>query len=321
MRIQAFVAVGVFVPATVFGQAWLPQAGDGAVSVIYQNQLVRNHLLDDGGTVDAGHIKSDSVLLDFTYGLTDKLALNINLPFIETVYHGVRAHPGAAIDDGRPHGTLQDFRLDVRYNVRDKGIVLTPFVDLIVPSHEYPYYGHAAPGRRLGELQVGTYVGRVLARGLHGAFVQGRLSYGFTQQPLGRYHDRSNADVEFGYFINPKTRVFAVSTTQYTFGGVALTGDFPNDLTKDEFRHHDQLARSNLVDVGGGVQYQVSRRMTVMGSYIATVVGRNGHALGRGVSIGVSWGFGRSLDAGTISRFEPKSSLPKCICQKGISTP
>jgi hypothetical protein len=61
--------------------------------------------------------------------------------------------------------------------------------------------------------------------------------------------------------------------------------------------------------------------MTVMGSYVTTVVGRNGHALGRGVSIGVSWGFGRSLDAGTISRFEAKSSLPKCICQKGISTP
>jgi hypothetical protein len=318
---SALFIAAVLAPATVFGQAWVPRAGDGTVAFVYQNQLVQDHLLADGSRLDVGHIVADSLLLDFTYGVTDKLALNINLPYIASAYHGHNPHPGSTLDDGRRHGTLQDFRADIRYNVTRRGVVLTPFVDVIIPSHRYEYFGHAAPGRRLAEVQFGANIAHVMTR-LPGAFVQTRLSYGFSQQPLGRYHDRTNADGELGYFINPRFRVFGLLATQYTFGGVLLTSDASKVLTADEFHHHDQISRSDLVDVGAGAQVQLTSRVDLVGSYATTVMGRSGHALGRGVTVGVSWGFGRSFSGGgPLGGIEAASRLPKCLCEKGKSKP
>lgn len=318
---SALFMAAVLAPTTAFAQAWVPRAGDGTVAFVYQNQLVRDHLFSDGARIDAGHIESNSVLLDFTYGITDRFALNVNVPYIASAYHGSRPHPGSLLDDGKTHGTFQDFRADLRYNLMNKGIVLTPFVDVIVPSHRYDYFGHAVPGRRLAEAQIGTYVGHVLTRGLPGAFVQARVSYGFSQRPLARYHDRSNADGEIGYFINPRVRVFALTAAQYTFGGLEFTRLFPNDLTGDEFRHHDQIARSDLFDIGGGAQVQMTERTNLVASYARTIAGRSGHAAAHSVSIGISWSFGRSFDIDPLRIAEQKSQLPKCLCEKGTSRP
>jgi hypothetical protein len=318
----ALFIAAVLAPAMALAQAWVPEAGDGTVAFVYQNQIVRDHLLADGTRLDVGHIVTDSLLLDFTYGITNKVALNVNVPYIASAYHGQSPHPGSVLDDQKVHGTFQDFRANIRYNVTRRGLVLTPFVDVIVPSHRYEYFGHAAPGRRLAEVQIGANIGHVLTRGLPGAFVQTRLSYGFSQRPLGRYHDRTNADGELGYFINPRLRVFGVLATQYTFGGVPLVPHFDKVLTADEFHHHDQISRSDLVDVGAGAQVQLTPRIDLVGSYATTVTGRSGHALGRGISIGVSWGFGHSFNSGTrIAGMDAPARLPKCLCEKGKSTP
>jgi hypothetical protein len=304
----------------VCAQAWLPAAGQGAVAVIFQDMVVHQHLLSDGESLNVGRVDSHNVMLDVTYGLTDKFALDVSLPYISARYEGSYRHPGSVLDDGSFHGTLQDFRANVRYALVTGGVAITPFVDVIVPSHRYDYWGHAAPGRRLAELQLGTYVGRVVTRGLPGAFVQARYSYGFSQEPLGIYHDRSNLDGEVGYFINPRVRVFVLTSTQYTHGGIALTRDFPNDLTRLEFLHHDQLARADLVDVGAGAQFSLTRRLDVFGSYAKTTVGRNVHSLSRGISIGLSWGLGKSGPPDPLSE-QTKHQLPKCLCQKGGTAP
>jgi hypothetical protein len=199
-------------------------------------------------------------------------------------------------------------------------VTITPFVDVIVPSHRYDYWGHAAPGRRLAELQLGTYVGHVVTRGLPGAFVQAKYSYGFSQEPLGRYHDRSNLDGEIGYFVTPRLRVFGLTATQYTHGGIVLTQNFPKDLTPAEFLHHDQLARADLVDIGAGAQFSVTRRLDIFGTCAKTTVGRNVHSLSRGISIGLSWGLGKSGPPDPLSE-QTKHQLPKCLCQKGGSAP
>src|SRR5262249_6272006 len=96
---------------------------------------------------------------------------------------------------------------------------------------------------------------------------------------------------------------------------------FPRDLTPQQFRHHDQLTRSNLFDVGGGVQVQLTPRTSLVASYATTLVGRNGHALDRGLSLGASWSFGKSFKTlETIGADEARQGLPRCICQKGKSS-
>src|SRR5581483_9055412 len=142
-------------------------------SLIYQDQLFRYHYTPTT-PVDSGPINSRSMVADVTYGVTDKVAVSVALPWVNTRYTGAHPHPldplnpssgPNPLDDGTWHSTVQDFLFDVRYNVTrnlgNRGIVLTPFVGSIVPSHDYQYFSHAAFGRDLHELQLGASVAKL----------------------------------------------------------------------------------------------------------------------------------------------------------------
>ena len=325
-KAKALTLLALLVPAPVFAQAWLPSAGMGTISVIYQNMEVKDHLSDTGLRVQAGHITSNNLLLDVSYGLTNRMALNVSLPYIASRYTGDLPHPynkngGApysALDNGAYHGSLQDFHVTFRYGLIGGGSAVTPFVNLIVPSHRYDYFGHAAPGRRLAEVQIGLYAGHVFAGRFRRTFVQTRYSYGFSEQPLGEYHDRSNVEAEIGYFVNPRFRVFVLSSNQYTHGGVALPINFRQVLTQAEYLHHDQIARANLADMGTGAQFSLTPRVDVFFSYATTLAGQNGHALNRGLSLGMAWTFGGPHAADPLAE-RTRDALPRCLCQKGSS--
>ena len=157
--------LGTLIPLPADAQAWLFSRGQGTVSVLYQNLFVEKHLLPDGKPVDGGHIRSRNMLVDVTFGLTDRLTIGGSLPFVAASYDGMFPHLRngvVTLDDGQTHGTWQDFRFDLRYNVTRRVVTLTPFVGVIAPSHGYEYYAHAAPGRDIWELQIGTYVGRLV---------------------------------------------------------------------------------------------------------------------------------------------------------------
>ena len=318
------VAIGALCPLPLYAQSWLPAAREGAVSVIFQDNSVKQHLTSDGQKVDAGRIESHNVLLDVTYGVTDKIALSVGLPYVSSRYDGSRPHPSSVLDNGAYHGTMPEFRVSLRDGLVTGGTMITPSADLIVPSHEYDYYGHASPGRKLTELQLGMNVGHVLTRGLPNVYLQGRVAYGFAEEPLGVSHNRGILDAEVGYFINPRARVFGLTASQYTFGGLPLTGQFPTDLCGvtpvlacQNFLHHDQLARANLIDVGAGAQFSLTGRLDVFGSYATTVFGESIHSLNHGISIGLSWGLGKSGPKLPSLNEEAQQRLPRCLCEKG----
>src|SRR5262245_34471674 len=168
-------AVAVFTaPRDAFAQAWVPEPGDGTVSIAVQQLNVKKHLAGTTPT-DSGHINSFVLLSDLTYGVTGRLAVDVALPFVASQYTGAKPHPGTNVDDGLYHATATDFRFAVRYNVSRKGAVLTPYVGSIVPSHGYAFYGHAAAGANLNELQVGTFIAKLFTSGVPGMFVSGRV--------------------------------------------------------------------------------------------------------------------------------------------------
>src|SRR5689334_24785221 len=135
-----------------FAQAWVPGEGEGTVSVLYQGANSLYHYKPTA-KVDLGRIDSHALVLDTTYGLTDKIAVDVALPFVVSKYAGTQPHP-TSLDDGNYHGTIQDVRLDLRYNMtRRRRMAVTPFVGTVMPSHDYEYYAHSAPGRRLRELR------------------------------------------------------------------------------------------------------------------------------------------------------------------------
>ena len=320
--------------ADVFAQAWVPAKGEGAVAVAFQSINVKKHLATTT-PVDAGPIQTNVLLTDVTYGLTDKIAVDLALPLVTSKYTGDRPHAGTDIDDGTYRSTFTDLRFALRYNLTRDSAVVTPYIGTVVPSHSYAFYGHAAPGQRLREVQVGVYAAKLLDRGLPGLFISGRYGYGFVEKVLDISHNRSMADLEVGYFFTSRFRAFTMTNAGYTHGGVDFPSNGPAGLPPEYRFVHDQIQKVHHLDVGGGASYSISDSLDVFGSFSKLVAGRNGHALNRGITVGASWSFSRrknasdvittsapaSAPAGTLETVTAKrqGSLVRCICQKSAS--
>jgi hypothetical protein len=276
-------------------QAWLPPKGEAWFSLSYSNTYVRDHYWSDGNgrghIEDNGHIRSNIVLADLGYSVTDRLAVKVNLPYVSSKYNGENAHL-LSIDDGSYHGTFQDFRFEARYNAVKEPVVLTPFVAVILPSHHYEYFGHAVNGIDLKQFLVGTAFGRRLDPLLPRAYVQGRYSYAFAEKKLGISHNRSNLDLQIGYFIKPSFQLFALGMGQLTHGGLELNrAVIKATWTAADFHHHVQLPRSELLAFGGGADFQVTSSVDLSADFLATVAGRNDHAVNSEITLGVTLGF------------------------------
>jgi hypothetical protein len=322
--VGVLLVLSVFLPPSAArAQAWVPAKGEGAVSVVFNDAYVKYHRLPTEPE-DFGHIKSDSLLVDFSYGLTDKVAVDVALPFIVTKYNGTRPHP-TVLDNGRYHGSFQDFRFALRYNVAAGPLVVTPFVGTIMPSNDYEYFAHSAPGRQVRELTVGAFVARTLDPLWPGGFVQARYSYGFAERVMDISHNRSNLDLEVGYFITPSFRVFGLAGGQTTHGGIDLTPSLRTERP-DLFPHHDQITRDQYVKVGAGAAVSLSESIDLFGSIVKDIAGRNGHIIQRGITVGVTWAFG-SRDLGQSVRRQqqepiarkPEKNLVRCVCQRAAS--
>ena len=309
-------------------QAFLPAKGEGTVSILFQDMFVKDHYTA-AVPVDLGPIQSETLLVDVTYGLTDKVAVSIGIPWIASKYTGTFPHPLAdfsgpvpvfyganPLDDGSYHGAFQDFRFNVRYNLTKKGLVLTPFVGSVVPSHDYSYFAHSAPGLDLNELQLGVSAARLLDSLVPGLLVQGTNSYGVREKALDVSPNHSNMSIELGYFATPKLRLLALSTGQLTHGGIDLVPSARVNLPAIQFAHHDQIQRDNFLDLGGGAAYSLTDRVDLFGSLIRTVAKRNGHALDRGVTVGLSWSFSTKRANGRAIASNQENSLTRCLCEK-----
>src|SRR5262249_32316825 len=220
-RVAPMLVGIVGLPVAAFAQAWVPEKGDTTVSLAVQELNVKKHL-SATQVIDAGHINTVVLLTDATYGLTSKMAVDLAVPFVSTTYAGTRPHPGAIVDDGTIHNSFTDLRFSVRYNVSRKGVVLTPYVGSIVPSHDYAYYGQPPLGERLRESQSGRSAAKLFPTGVPGLFVSGRAAYGFVEQVQDISHNRSMGDLEVGSFATPAFRAFAMANGQYPHGGVDL---------------------------------------------------------------------------------------------------
>jgi hypothetical protein len=312
-------------------QAWVSPKGEGSVTIAVQNMNVVNHLATTTPT-KAGTIDTTSLLLDTSYGLSDRLSIDFAAPFVASKYTGTKPHPGSNVDNGSYHGTFADLRFAVRYNVTRKGVVFTPYVGTTTPSHDYVYFAHAAAGMRLTEFQVGAYVAKLFDRGVPNLFISGRYSYGFVEKALDVSHNRSSADLEVGYFFTPRFRAFGMTSGQYTHGGVDLPLNGPPGLPPQYQPVHDLIQKVHYVKAGAGVSYSINDSIDVFGSFARQVTGRNGHQMNRGMSVGVSWGFSLrkrkvSDDVATSTRTPApdalsarrEGSLVRCICQKSRS--
>jgi len=321
MRVAAFAFVVAAMSATpAYAQAWLPAKGEASVSFVWSDSYVREH--DLNGLRDPnGRIDTQSLLADVTYGVRDDLSVTVSLPLVRSKFRTLGTPPHPTIqDNGQYHTTVTDFRVDVRYNLLNKRTTaVTPFMTVVTPSHDYEYFAHAAPGRRVNELQIGTYVGTTLDALLPGMFVQGRYGYGIQEKFLDFSHNRSLFSLESGYFMTPDVRVFGMVSGQKTHGGVNLSPTARLTWPTAQWLNHDRITRENFVSVGGGLGWSINDTFDVFGSYSTAVMARNTHVLDRGLQFGVSVRLQKSaFERGIVSN-ALGNRIARCACQKGLA--
>ena len=290
----ALLACSIFSPS-LQPQALTPPAGEGYVSLTFEDMFVKDHFLSSGQPIDIGHIRTVGLIESIQYGITDRLGASLSLPEVASKYYGPDPHQ-IPIDGGNYHGGTQDFRIGVQYNVRRRPVILTPFVTVIIPSRDYIYYAHSAVGTHQPELDLGLAAGGRLERWLPNAYYEASYSYGIVGVVTGVRPDRSHMSLEGGYFVSRYLAIRALADSQITHGGFNIPQDFPqmNDyplVADDRWRHHDQSANINILNLGGGIDLILGKRWDLSAALNHSVWGENGHSMKFGVSVGIGWSF------------------------------
>jgi hypothetical protein len=292
-------------------QAFVPPAGEGSLTFSYQNLFARGHwdLNGDRMEGESGHdpTQGHAIVMEAEYGLSDRLAVSGSIPFIRSRYGGSHPHrvmgigPVQEWDNGEYHGAFQDFRIGVRYNITRRPVAVTPFADVILPSHHYPSNAHAAVGKDLRALVVGGAAGGFLDTLLPGLFFHTMASYAWVQEAVGIRPNRSRVEGELGYFISPHLSVRFLESYQYTHQGIDLLSFTPMTegvvhghpeipVVGEYRRNHDRLQRSNYLTLGGGVALALNDSLGVFVDAATMVWGENVHPL-RGITVGVNTHF------------------------------
>jgi hypothetical protein len=295
------LTVGLLWAGLCHAQAWLPSAGSGDITASYTDSLVKEHYLADGGTIDVGHIRFFNYDLAGEYSPSDKWMVAASLPIVESKYYGTFGHtcggsqgvgPICEVDDGSYHATATDLRTEVHYQWLLDPVAIAPYVAYILPTHHYETLGHAAPGRHLHELWIGTGLGTSLDKWIPKTYVETRVTYSQVEKvwdPTHVWHISHNKwmiDGDIGHFLTPDISVSLIGHWQRTLGGISIPP--PEQL----YTVHDQAGMENFLELGAGVSWSPTDHSGWSLNYIKSIEGRNGHKLDRAVSVSYSYGFG-----------------------------
>jgi hypothetical protein len=309
LLVIVFAAVLIGFAFPVSAQPYIPAQGEGTVSLAYHSIFTHGQL-DTFGTqlTSSGGPRngtdSHGLLWFVEYGLSDRIAVHASLPYIQTRYQGCCAHTvglqgqPSTLDDGTFHGSFQDFYFGSRFKLLESTrFAVTPFVEVIIPSHHYESLGQSAVGRDLRALVAGAAIGGFADNLLPGLHFQARLSYAFLQKAVDIRPNRTAIDSAVGYFVTPRLAIEFVQTFQYTYDGVdwirppgSIGLHDGRPMNRDYVLNHDRLARSNALALGGGASFAVTENVGVFGTMTKLAWGQNLPAP-RSLTVGLNWSF------------------------------
>lgn len=293
MRTVAVALASLLVCSQGVAQAWLPQKGEGSVSLNAQSLFVKDHISSSGIKTDSsGHIRGNSTRVELTYGLTDRLTVSGDVMFVWSKYEGFKPH--GPDDDRSYHGGVQDARIDFLYAMSRGRVAVTPIVRAVVPIGNYNPQGHSAIGRHLLEVATGAFVGTQFEPWAPDAYAQAAYTYSIVEHVRGVATNRSNGELELGYFVTPALSIRGLGLWQHTYGGFDLPRDFEH---KGGFEIHDRVASVQYIRFGAGTTYALNRSTGVYVLFVKTYSGKNTYG-SRGISAGVTWNFGGRLRTG-----------------------
>jgi len=252
-------------------------AGHGTMSIAYQNTFDDGMFLPvPGGKVPIGTVRIQSLSLGIDYFFAEHWSGHVDLPFVDTRYRGnmphcitteppqcqgavvpVQPHPESAfLDDGRHHGTWQDWHVGVAYHADVDDFLLSPSLTATLPSHHYTFFAQSAPGQDLWKLEVALDMAHQFE--LSNVYYRVRLGHVFAQKTLGQTIDHNRLDLELGDFV---TDAWTIKTFATAKKGHGYTGGY--DQTTEAWYRHDQRAKHDYLNVGAGLDWHVDEKDTL----------------------------------------------------------
>ena len=285
-----FVA-SLFSSSPCLAQAWPSPKGEGTVTASCQGVVADGHFVDDGSKAPGYRTQAANLVVEATFGITDRLSFDATMPWVNVKYLGPEEPlnlPDNVLDDGTFHGAISDLRFELRYNVIDRHVSVTPFFAALIPSHDYDTLGEAAPGRGFQEYYFGAYAGRLFEPFLPRLFVQGYYSYAIVRQDLDIPLNHSDAGLEVGYFVTDSIPVTFVWNALWTHGGLTFEELFA--APPEVFRNLDRVVASQFHHLGVAASFPVGRTVTANLEYQKFVSGVDAH-YGYSISAGLTWVF------------------------------
>jgi hypothetical protein len=260
-------------------QAWLPPKGEASVTLGISRDFADQHTDDDGSNLTIptgegwGSMTWNEIRPVLGYGISDRLAVRLSVPFVVSRYVGQVPHPPhpghESQDDGNWHSTFGDFYAQLRFKASKGSLVVTPFLAFGVPSHSYEYYAHATAGLHLTAAQGGVILGRLLDPWLESAYVQARYTFTRPEKVLDITHDQSDLSFDLGYFLTSALTLNVFGEWQKTHGGWRFV-DVPSPEDPN-FLYHDQLLRADHFRLGGAASYALTPSIELALSGYATL--------------------------------------------------
>jgi hypothetical protein len=289
------------VPSVTRAQAWVPAKGEGNLTLTYQDGLQKGHLRSDGErpatAACCDPVRMHKASLDIEYGLTDSLAVVAQVPYITARYGGPNPHiidrygqPNNPQDDGAYHGAVQDLRFGARFNLTASPLMITPFADVIVPSHRYETRAHATIGLDKRALVLGVNLGRFLDPILPRGFFQAQIAHALVQDVIGYRGNRTTAVGEIGYFITPRLAARVAGSLQLTHDGIYWENVPTLAANRELALQHDRLLRSNFFNFGVALSFAVNQSWDVSATYGDLVWGES-TTPERRFAVSVNWHF------------------------------
>lgn len=291
-----WMVLAILVPVAPAGaQPWVPPAGEGSVSVTYQNYYTLGHFDPQGRPNTNGATHAKTLITDVDVGVTDAFALTISLPYVATKYTGpdeytvgtFPVHPGP-LDDRTYHGTLQDLHIEARRVCWVKSVAIAPLVGVTIPTHDYETHGEAVPGRHRRELQLGATAGADLNRVLPRTYAYGRYALATAERIEGFPSVTSNLSVDGGVDATSVISLRGIATWQFRHKGPTVT-----ELHDADWNGHDRFIVSSYFNLGAAASFYLTRRTELEVVWVANVSGKSGAHRSRMLAVGTSWSFGK----------------------------
>jgi hypothetical protein len=280
----------LLLPVSAAAQAFTPPPQVGSITLSWQWVDNTGHILTDGTFFPRGQSVTSGVLAEVDYGLTERFAATVAIPFVFARYTGgLPPFSGLERDACRCwQQSFQDFSIAGRYRFGDEFWALTPSARFIIPSHDYPYRGEAVVGPNLNQVLLGISGAWRLAPALPKASIQAGYTYAMVEKATEDLRaNRSNVFTTFGYALTRSLFVHGGALFQKTHEG--LTAFEIPAAPPDQQAQGDRLLKMRYWHLTGGVSYSAGFA-DVFFSVEPYVWGRDTHD-GVAYNIGATWYF------------------------------